>query len=468
MGTSKANSGIIHAGYNAEAGTFKRELNVKANPKFDKICNDLKVPFKRIGSMVIGFTEEDLEVLKAEKQNGEKMGIEGMEIVECERLFEMEPNLNPEAKYALYAPTDGIISPYEFTIALADNAVVNGAKVLLETEVVDIKMDEEKILGVETTKGFIEAKIIINAAGVYADKIGAMSGESFKVIPRKGEYHLLDKKWGSVVNHVLFPVSNKKSKGILVTPTVHGNLLFGPNSNEITDKEDLSVTKAGMDEIYEGVRKIIPSINRRDVIASFSGLRATAGEDFIIETSKKTKGLINVVGIQSPGLSAAPAIAEMVVDLVKEVSSDISMEMSLKDNFQETLPELHHLADNLDSMDSWEKLVKINPAYGEIICRCEKVTKGEILEAIRRPVPAKTLDAIKRRTRSGMGRCQGGFCGTKVVEIIAEELGVSPLKVTKKGSGDIGLIMARRMTLEGANVKAVLEIMSFSSGLVEI
>lgn len=437
MGTSKANSGIIHAGYNAQAGTLKGELNVKANPKFDQLCADLKVPFKRIGSLVVGFSEEDLAVLEQEKQNGEQLGVPGLEIISGEQLFELEPNLNPKAKYALYAPTAGIISPYELTIALADIAVINGVKILLETEVIEIISDNQKISGVKTNKGMIEAKIVINAAGVHADEVAAMAQESFKITPRKGEYHLLDKKWGSFVNHVLFPVPKKDSKGILVTPTAHGNLLMGPNSHDVEDKTDLSVTKAGLDEVYQGVRKLVPALNRRDVIASFSGQRAVAGEDFIIGRSQQIKGLINAVGIQSPGLSAAPAIGELVAELVQEVSREIRLEVALKADFCAILLKSFQLATAYDSgsLADWQQVVEADPEYGEIICRCEKVTKGEILDAIRRPLPARTLDAVKRRTRSGMGRCQGGFCGPKVVEIIAEELGILPLQVTKKGSG---------------------------------
>lgn len=441
MGTSKANSGIIHAGYNADINTLKGKLNVKANPIFDKLCADLNVPFKRIGSLVVGFNKDDLKILKKEKENGEKMGIAGMEIISGEELFKLEQNINREAKYALYAPTAGIISSYEFTIALADNAVTNGVKVFLDTEVIDILTENEQIIGVKTNNGIINTNLVINAAGLFSDNIARMAGDnSIKIKAFKGEYHLLDKKWGDYVKHVLFPIPDKDSKGILVTPTAHNNIILGPNSNNIENKEDLSVSKEGLDEVFQGVRKLLPELSRRDVIAIFAGLRAkTENDDFIIGFSESVKGLINVAGIQSPGLSSAPAIAEMVVDLVRDYAAgDKTIVLKEKEIFKEKLP-LNHIFTE-ESIDKWNDLVKGDSAYGEIICRCEKITKGEIVNAIHRPVPARSLDAIKRRTRAGTGRCQGGFCGPRVLEILSRELGLERTNITKKGKGSEILI----------------------------
>lgn len=441
MGTSKANSGIIHAGYNAGIITLKGQLNVKSNPLFDDLSRKLKFPFKRIGSLVVGFDQEDLKILQKEKENGLKMGIQGLRIIPKETLLAIEPNINPEAKYALYAPTAGIISPYEYTIALADNAVINGVEILLETEVTDIITINNKVQRVLTTRGEIETKIIINAAGLYSDKIASLVGEdSIKISPRKGEYHLLDKNWGDYIKHILFPIPDKYSKGILVTPTVHGNLLFGPNSYAIYDKDDLSVTQEGLKEIYKGAKKLVPGISRNDVIASFSGLRAVdQSDDFIIGLSKKAKGLINVAGIQSPGLSSAPAISEMVVDMIKNIAEkkEIQINMTFKESFQEENPERPIFLDFLRKgiEDKWQGIIKKREDYGEIICRCEMVTKGEIIDAIKRPIPARSIDAIKRRTRAGGGRCQGGFCGPRILQILAKELKIDPLKVTKKGTG---------------------------------
>ncbi len=445
MGTSKANSGIIHAGYNAEAATIKGKLNVKANPVFDDLCNKLKVPFKRIGSLVIGFHEEDLKVLKKEKINGEKIGVQGLEILNRDELLEKEPNISPEAQYALFAPTAGIISSYEFTIAMADNAVLNGAKIMLNTKVNGLLIEEGQIKGVKTDKGQIEAPIVINAAGLFADKIAQMAGiNNYHIIPRKGEYHLLDKKWGDYVKHILFPVPSKVSKGILVTPTVHNNLLIGPNSNQVDNRNDLTVTRSGLKEVYEAAVKMVPGIERSAVITSFSGLRAVEkGNDFVINISEKVRGFINVLGIQSPGLTSAPAIAENVVELIKELQTFLGLkDLDCKENFIDSLPDPHILAENIEAgqLDKWQDIISKNQDYGEIICRCESITRGEIIQAINRPVQARSLDAIKRRTRAGAGRCQGGFCSPKVLSILTEELGISPLKITKKGKGSEILI----------------------------
>ena len=439
MGTSKGNSGIIHAGYNADFKTLKGRLNIKSNPLFDKLCQDLKVRFKRIGSLVVGLAQEDFGKLKELKENGEKNGIKNLEIIAGDKLFRLEPNLNPQTKYALYAPSAGIISPYKFTIALVDSAVINGVNVLLETEAKDIRIEEKQVYGLVTDRGLIETKVIINAAGLHADEIAKTAGDDFKISPLKGEYQLFDKQWGNLVNHILFPIPTKLSKGILVAPTVHDNLLIGPNSYRVKEKDNLSTTKVGAQEVYEGARKLVPHLPHQDLINSFAGLRADieGRDDFIIEASKKIGGFINVAGIKSPGLSSAPAIAEMVSGILKEVVKEISpqLELNYKDNFIETLADQPRFADYLDKTGKWQEIVEKDADYGEIICRCEKVSKGEMLGAIHQPVPARSLDAIKRRIRAGMGRCQGGFCSPKVLKILSEELKISPLKITKKGKG---------------------------------
>lgn len=459
MGTSKGNSGVIHAGYNADFRTLKGRLNTKSNPRFDKLCRDLKVRFKRIGSLVVGFNEEDLKKIRELKKNGEKNGIKNLEIITGDKLFRLEPNLNQKAKYALYAPAAGIISPYELTIALADNAVINGAKVLLETEAKDIRIENGQVCGLLTNRGLIETRVIINAAGLYADEMAKVAGESFKIKPLKGEYQLFDKQWGNLVNHILFPIPTKLSKGILVAPTVHNNLLIGPNSYQVEEKDDLATTEAGTKEVYEGAKRLIPHLPHQDLVASFAGLRADVegGDDFIIEASKKIRGFINVAGIESPGLSSAPAIAEMVSDILKEVAQKIypQLELNYKNNFTETLPARPRFADYTDKIERWQEIVERNSNYGEVICRCEKVSKGEIIRAIHRPVPAKSLDAIKRRTRAGMGRCQGGFCSPRVLRILSEELKISPLRITKKGPGsEVLKTMTKEMIKEtGVKIK---------------
>ena len=457
MGTSKGNSGIIHAGYDADFKTLKGQLNVKSNLQFDKLCRDLKIPFKRIGSLVVGFTKEDFNKLKDLKENGEKNGIKNLKIITDDELFKLEPNLNPQVKYALYAPAAGIISPYELTIALADNAVINGAKVLLETEVKDIRIENGQVCGLLTNRGLIEIRVIINAAGLYADEMAKGVGENFKIKPLKGEYQLFDKQWGNLVNHILFPIPTKLSKGILVAPTVHNNLLIGPNSYQVEEKDDLATTKAGIKEVYEEAKKLIPHLPHQDLVASFAGLRADVegGDDFIIEASKKIRGFINVAGIVSPGLSSAPAIAEMVSDILKEVAQKIypQLELNYKNNFTETLPAQPRFTDYVDKIEKWQEIIEKDSDYGEIICRCEKVSKGEIIRAIHRPVPAKSLDAIKRRTRAGMGRCQGGFCSPRVLRILSEELKISPLRITKKGPGSEVLKTMTKEMIKGTGVK---------------
>jgi len=439
MGTSKGNSGIIHAGYNADFRTLKGQLNIKSNSRFDKLCRDLKVRFKRVGSLVVGFNEQDLKKLRELKKNGEKNGLKNLEIIAGDKLFRLEPNLNAQTKHALYAPSAGIISPYKLTIALVDSAVINGVKVLLETEAKDIKTEKRQVCGVVTDRGLIKTRAVINAAGLHADEIAKTAGDSFKINPLKGEYQLFDKQWGNLVNHILFPIPTKLSKGILVAPTVHGNLLIGPNSCRVKEKDDPATTRAGIKEVYDGARKLIPHLPHQDLINSFAGLRADieGRDDFIIEASKNIRGFINVAGIESPGLSSAPAIAEMVSGILKEVVKEISpqLELNYKDDFVETLVEQPKFADYLDKTGKWQEIVEKDADYGEIICRCEKVSKGEMLRAIHQPVPARSLDAIKRRIRAGMGRCQGGFCSPKVLKILSEELKISPLKITKKGTG---------------------------------
>ncbi|MDN5331069.1 MAG: glycerol-3-phosphate dehydrogenase [Tepidanaerobacteraceae bacterium] len=430
-GTSKANSAIIHAGYDAKPGTLKAKLNVRGNPLFDKICSELDVPFKRIGSLVVALTDEELKALDELLERGKINGVPGLEIINRERLFKMEPNINKEAKAALYAPTAGIICPYELTIALAENACQNGVEIRLNSPVVDIKVENERMLSVITPGEIIHTRYVVNAAGLFADEISKMAGaEEYSITPRKGEYLIFDRRFGGIVSKVIFPTPTKISKGILVCPTVDGNFFIGPNSNDVQEKDDVAVTQKGIEEIVNGARRLVPDLPMRHVIASFAGLRAVSNtDDFVIEASKKVKGFVNVGGIQSPGLSSAPAIAEMVIEILKEEG----LELKVKSDYNPERPQIfkfRHL-----SSEEKKELIRQKPAYGRVICRCETVTEGEIIDAIRRPVGARSLDAVKRRTRAGMGRCQGGFCSPRVVEILARELGISPLEVTKCGYG---------------------------------
>ncbi|MCT4686419.1 NAD(P)/FAD-dependent oxidoreductase [Vallitalea sp.] len=428
MGTSKANSAIVHAGYDAKPGSLKAKFNVRGNEIMGDITKELYVPFKRIGSFVIAFDEDDMEQINTLYAYGIKNKVSDMKILTKEEVREMEPNMSDKVIGALYAPTAGIICPYELTLAAAENAVDNGVELILDCAIKDInKVDNNFELN--TTRGKIVSKYIINAAGLFSDDISAMAGDdSFKINPRKGEYLLLDKRQGNVVNKVIFQPPTVMGKGILVTPTVDGNLLLGPTAENILDKADISTTSIGLDRVIKGAVKSIPSVNTRDVITSFAGLRASSSVgDFVIEKSKKVDGLINVAGIESPGLSAAPAISEYVIEILK--SMDIELEE--KENYISTRKPVYRFRE----MDESERdqLIKKNPLYGNIICRCETITEGEIVDCIHRSIGASNLDAVKRRTRAGMGRCQGGFCTPRVVDIIARELNISKEQVTKMG-----------------------------------
>lgn len=430
MGTTKANSAIVHAGYDAKFGSLKASFNVKGNVTMQKVAEELDVPFKRIGSLVVGFKDEDKERIQELYDNGIKNEVEGLEILNGDQARKIEPNLSENVKWALLATTAGIICPYELTIGAMENAVENGVELKLLQEVVGIYKKDD-LFHIDTKSNKFIAKTIINAAGLNADKISHMVGDnSFDIRARKGEYLLLDKVQGNMAKHVIFQLPSDAGKGILVTPTVDGNLLLGPNAQDIDDKEDLSTTSDGINQVVEGALKAIPNLNLRDIITSFSGLRSrpTTG-DFVIEKSKKVENFINVAGIESPGLSAAPAIAEYVLELLNQTLKKLEK----NDSFNAKRRAIKKFADI--SYDELNILIKENKAYGNMVCRCEKVTEAEIIESIKRPAGAKNLDAVKRRTRAGMGRCSGGFCTPKVVEILARELEISIYDVTKSGEG---------------------------------
>ncbi|MCT4542676.1 MAG: NAD(P)/FAD-dependent oxidoreductase [Vallitalea sp.] len=428
MGTSKANSAIVHAGYDAKPGSLKAKLNVRGNELMGDVTEKLHVPFKRIGSFVLAFNEEDMKQLNKLYQYGIENNVPNMKILNKQEVKEMEPNLSDEVMGALYAPTAGIVCPYELTLAAAENAVDNGVELILECEVTGVtKKDDSFVLN--TSKGELVTKYIINAAGVHSDVVSAMFGDdSIEINPRKGEYLLLDKKQGDVVNTVIFQPPTKMGKGILVTPTVDGNILLGPTAEDIKDKEDIATTNTGLDKVIQGAKKSVASINTRDVITSFAGLRATSSlHDFIIEKSNKVEGLINVAGIESPGLSAAPAVSKYVLNIVKT----LDIELIEKVNYIEERRPVYKIREMNE--EERAKLISEKPLYGNIICRCETVTEGEIVDCIHRSAGATNLDGVKRRTRAGMGRCQGGFCAPRVVDIISRELNIPKDQVTKMG-----------------------------------
>lgn len=425
-GASKANSGIIHAGYDAKEGTLKAKLNVLGNKMMDSLSKDLDIPFKRNGSFVLMFEEEGRSELQKLYDRGIKNGVEDLKILSGDEIRQMEPNVSKEVKAGLYAPTAGIVCPFTMTCAFAENAAANGVDFFLNTEVSDIEKESEVFL-IKTNHGIYEAKYVINATGVYADEIHNMvSAKKYRIVPRRGEYCLLDKEVGNLTKATLFQLPTKLGKGVLVTPTVHGNLLVGPNAEDLEDKEGINTTANGLSDILKRGERSVENLPKDNVITSFAGLRANMEEDFVIEEAKDVKGFIDVAGIASPGLSASPAIGVYVAELLQEISP-----AKLKENFiskRKGIPNMAFLAP-----EEKKELIEKNPAYANVICRCEVVTEGEILDAIHRPLGATTADGVKRRVRAGMGRCQSGFCSPKVVEILARELGVSVNDVTKMG-----------------------------------
>ncbi|MBI9104953.1 MAG: NAD(P)/FAD-dependent oxidoreductase [Spirochaetales bacterium] len=416
-GTTKANSAIIHAGYDPEENTLMAKLNAEGNPMFDRVCEELDVPFKRNGSLVVAFDEDQSAHIEALYKRGVNYGIEKMKILSREELREREPNISPDATGALLAETAGIIDPMLLTISLIENAVANGCELKLYYTVTAISKEDGffRISGEDEQD--IEARYVVNAAGVFADVIHNMvAAPDFRILPRRGQYFVLDKSEGSVINSVIFPCPDKGGKGILITPTVHGNILLGPSSDDLEDPEDLITTAELLDKTRLGVRKLIPSVTTRNSIRTFAGMRAQPDTgDFIIREAPGTKGFFDLAGIKSPGLSAAPASAKYLIGLMAESG----LELLEKDDFD---PRVERKLFLERPEEEQIKLLKENPLYGRIICRCESITEGDILDAIHRPAGAQTLDGVKRRCRPGMGRCQGGFCGPKVQEILAREL----------------------------------------------
>ncbi len=427
MGTSKANSAIVHAGFDAKPGSLKAKLNVEGTALMPELCKTLGVPFKPVGSLVVAFSDEEMNTLDELLARGKTNGVPGLEIYDCEKLRSIEPQISNEAKGALWAPSAGIVCPYELTIAAAENSVVNGTEFIRNFEVDKIDFDGAEFT-VSSGDKSIKTKYIINAAGVFCDEIAALIGDnSIHTTPRKGEYMLCDKSIGHLANHTIFQCPSKMGKGILVTPTVDGNLLIGPSALDIEDKNDVATTAGTLSDVLEAAKKSVPCLTTREVITSFAGLRAHCDRnDFIIEESEMNTQFINVAGIESPGLSSAPAIALLVKDIV--INKTKAEEKNDFNPVREEPVRFRHMTN-----EERKALIEKNPAYGRIICRCETITEGEIIDAIKAPAGARDVDGVKRRTRAGMGRCQGGFCGSKVVEILAKELGVEINEITKFG-----------------------------------
>lgn len=426
-GTSKANSGIVHSGIDAAHGTLMAKLNVLGSEMMGELSRELDFLYKRNGSIVVCRDKEDMPNLLKLYENGVRNGVKDLKILTKTEVKELEPNITDDVIAALYAPTGGIVCPFNLNIALAENANVNGVEFKFNTEVESIEKIENGYR-IHTNNGNYETKYIVNAAGVYADKFHNMVSENkIHITPRRGEYCLLDKTAGEHVNSTIFAVPGKDGKGILTTPTVHGNLLVGPTAIDIEDKEATSTTGEGLEEVIAKSGLNVKNIPYHQVITSFAGLRAHEdGHEFIIKEVEDAPGFIDCAGIESPGLSSAPAIGKMVADILKK-----KMDLEEKEDFIAKRKGI--LNPEKLSKEERKQLIKENPAYGNIICRCEMISEGEIMDAIKRPLGAKSLDGVKRRTRAGMGRCQGGFCSPRTMEILARELSVSMSEVTKSG-----------------------------------
>ena len=442
MGTTKANSAILHAGFDAPTGSLKAITNVRGNKLYHELEQELDLDIKWTGSLVAATTDEEMATLQELLERGKANGVEGLKILSREEVLQKEKNLT-SVKGALWAPSAGVCWPFGAALAFARCAVQNGAEVMRDCRVLGFIKEDGRITGVETSQGVIKTKYVVNAAGVYADEIAKLAGdESFTITPRKGEYILFDKTaCSSLVFGVVFPTPTKKSKGILVCTTTHGNTFIGPNAQDMEDKEDHAVTAEGMNEIIASARKLIPNLPMGAAITEFSGLRAVSSTgDFIIGASA-VAGLYNAAGMQSPGLTAAPAVAEMLAEAIVKDSG-----AQAKVDFKAELPKKHVF--NRLNWDKQAELIKENSLYGRVICRCETITEAEIVEAIHESCGARTVDGVKRRTRAGMGRCQGGFCGPRVTQILARELNI-PVPEVLKERADSHMFYEKNQAQEG-------------------
>ena len=429
-GTTKANSGIVHAGYDPEPGTLKAKLNVKGAKMIKEESGKLHFDYKVNGAMVVSFSPNDDYKIDELYERGIKNGVEDMEIISGDEARRLEPNLSENITKCLYLKSSAIVCPFSLTQALSENAYENGAEFKFNTKVETIERIEDGYR-IKTDNGLIiTSNAVINAAGVYGDTINNMVSEKkLHITPRRGSYMLFDNETQGMFNSTIFQLPSSKGKGVLVTPTVHGNLMIGPNSVDIPDKDDTSTTAFDLDYISKEALRTSPSIPFRKVITSFSGLRAHEDSgDFIVGEVEDAPGFFNATGIESPGLSSSLSIGEMVARMVAD-----RLGIEKKEN-----PVLERKAAPRPkemSVDERNELIKSNPSYGRIVCRCEEISEGEIIDAITRPLGARSLDGVKRRVRAGMGRCQGGFCSPKVMELIEKYASIPFDEITKNSKG---------------------------------
>jgi glycerol-3-phosphate dehydrogenase len=436
-GTTKANTAIVHAGYDAKPGSLKSRFNLAGNAMFDRLCADLEVDFDRCGSYVVGVSQEDMVTLEALYRRGVENGVPGLSLIDGEEMRRREPGLTPDTTGALFAASGGIVDPFDLCIAAAENAVLNGVEIALETEALDFTRGADgAISGVVTNRGTFGSRWVVNAAGLWADELMHKAGlDGFHITPRKGEYFVLDRVAAEGVRNVLFPCPTPVSKGILVTRTIHGNVMLGPNACDVDERDDVATTAPGLNEVMTGALRLVPGLEARHVIRTYAGLRAAGSTgDFVIEIPPEPGGLLVLAGIESPGLTASPAIAEHVVELL----GDAGLELVERPDYDATRRRIPRFSEMDD--DERREIISRDPRYGHIVCRCEMVTEGEIVAACHRPIPARTYDAVKRRTRVGTGRCQGAFDTPLTLQIMARELGVSPLDITRKGGASRFLV----------------------------
>ncbi len=441
-GTSKANSGIVHAGYDPEPGTLMARFNAEGNRMFPALAEELHFDFRQTGSLVVAFSEDEKKHLEKLERRGKENGVAGLSVIGRDELRRMEPNIGEDAAAALFAPSAGITSPYQAAWSLAENAARNGVRFMLNTEVHAIVPPgaDDQYFTIHTGRGDIRSKYVVNAAGVFSDEISRMAGgRPFVIVPRRGEYCLLDNACKDLVSHVIFQIPGPLGKGVLVTPTVDDNILIGPSAEDGNGKSDTGTTRTGQEYVIDRAERSVPDIPRRNIINSFSGIRALAYErdaegnpaapvgDFIVEEDERVPGLIHAAGISSPGLTAAPAIALRIVELLENAG------LVLHQN-RDFIP-VHKGIESFKraSPERRLRLVEENPLYGRIICRCEMITEAEIVQAVHSAIGADTLDGVNRRTRAGMGRCQGGFCLPRITAIISREKNIPMINVTKNG-----------------------------------
>ncbi len=441
FGVSKANSGIIHAGFHHPVTSLKAQLEIRGNLMFDQLHHELNFPFKRVGIIVAAFSYEQMKAVEQLYEQGVRNGVPLIEVCGRDRLLMLEPKLNPDVAGGLYAPTGGIIEPYRYVFALVENALKNG--VALRTEFRVVQASRRKgVYEVRSAQGDrVRARHVVNAAGLYADEVSrALGAEEFTIVPRKGEEFLLERNAGGFPNHVVFPAPGRHTKGMLVIPTVEGTMMIGPTADEVEDKEDFETTADNLEKVFASAMYMIQGISRREIITSFAGLRPVLeGNDFYIDISAKSPHVIQAAGIQSPGLTASPAIAEYVKDLLKQDGLKLT-EKTHFDPFLRSRPKVRELTPEVLA-----DLVREDPRYGHIVCRCESVSEAEVVEAIRKG--HTTLDGIKFYTRAGMGRCQGGFCSYRILKILARETGMPIEAITKRG--DASRIVLGRIGTRG-------------------